>query len=273
MTGRADEPDGLTVRYEDVAADYPRQTVTFSSGSAQLTGWLYPAEDAAALVVIAHGLGADAETYLPETMHFVDSGYSVLAYDATGTGASGGSGTRGLAQSALDLDAALTRAEQEDLPILLFGHSWGGYAAAAVLGGSHDVTASVCAAGFDTPLGLMRQTARRWCGPVAELGVPFLWLDQQLRFGTAANVSGAETAAASGTPVLVLHGSDDGTIPADGPSLLAACQKENAPNIRTVLLPGETHTSLLHDAQGRCSEAVFAQIDAFYAAALACGAG
>ena len=127
LFGRADEPDGLTVRYEDVAADYPRQTVTFSSGSAQLTGWLYPAEDAAALVVIAHGLGADAETYLPETMHFVDSGYSVLAYDATGTGASGGSGTRGLAQSALDLDAALTRAEQEDLPILLFGHSWGGY--------------------------------------------------------------------------------------------------------------------------------------------------
>ena len=48
-------------------------------------------------------------------------------------GSSGGSGTRGLAQSALDLDAALTRAEQEDLPILLFGHSWGGYAAAAVL--------------------------------------------------------------------------------------------------------------------------------------------
>lgn len=226
LFGRADEPDGLTVRYADVAADYPRQTVTFSSGSAQLTGWLYPAEDAAALVVIAHGLGADAETYLPETMHFVDSGYS-----------------------------------------------WGGYAAAAVLGGSHDVTASVCAAGFDTPLGLMRQTARRWCGPVAELGVPFLWLDQQLRFGTAANVSGAEAAAASGTPVLVLHGADDDTIPADGPSLLAACQKENAPNIRTVLLPGETHTSLLHDAQGRCSEAVFAQIDAFYAAALADGAG
>ena len=58
LFGRADEPDGLTVRYEDVAADYPRQTVTFSSGSAQLTGWLYPAEDAAALVVIAHGLGA-----------------------------------------------------------------------------------------------------------------------------------------------------------------------------------------------------------------------
>lgn len=156
LFGRADEPDGLTVRYADVAADYPRQTVTFSSGSAQLTGWLYPAEDAAALVVIAHGLGADAETYLPETMHFVDNGYSVLSYDATGTGASGGSGTRGLAQSALDLDAALTRAEQEGLPILLFGHSWGGYAAAAVLGGSHDVTASVCAAGFDTPLGLMR---------------------------------------------------------------------------------------------------------------------
>ena len=147
------------------------------------------------------------------------------------------------------------------MTIFYFCIRWGGFAAAAVLGGSHDVTASVCAAGFDTPLGLMRQTARRWCGPVAELGVPFLWLDQQLRFGTAANVSGAEAAAASGTPVLVLHGADDDTIPADGPS------------IRTVLLPGETHTSLLHDAQGRCSEAVFAQIDAFYAAALADGAG
>lgn len=101
VRARQTSPDGLTVRYADVAADYPRQTVTFSSGSAQLTGWLYPAEDAAALVVIAHGLGADAETYLPETMHFVDSGYSVLTYDAHGSRAAGGSGTRGLAQSAL----------------------------------------------------------------------------------------------------------------------------------------------------------------------------
>ena len=183
LFGRADEPDGLTVRYEDVAADYPRQTVTFSSGSAQLTGWLYPAEDAAALVVIAHGLGADAETYLPETMHFVDSGYSVLTYDATGTGASGGSGTRGLAQSALDLDAALTRAKQESLPILLFGHSWGGYAAAAVLGGSHDVTASVCAAGFDTPLDLMRQTALVRTGRGAGRTVPVARSAAALRHG------------------------------------------------------------------------------------------
>ena len=67
-----------------------------------------------------------------------------------------------------------------------------------------------------------------------------------------------------------LHG---GSVWVEKSSEKAACQKENAPNIRTVLLPGETHTSLLHDAQGRCSEAVFAQIDAFYAAALADGAG
>ena len=261
LFGRADEPDGLTVRYADVAADYPRQTVTFSSGSAQLTGWLYPADD------YWHSAYEEKEAGVllrkKYRIRIYDNSDRIIKLERK----------KKFGSWIYKEDAALTRAEQEGLPILLFGHSWGGYAAAAVLGGSHDVTASVCAAGFDTPLGLMRQTARRWCGPVAELGVPFLWLDQQLRFGTAANVSGAEAAAASGTPVLVLHGADDDTIPADGPSLLAACQKENAPNIRTVLLPGETHTSLLHDAQGRCSEAVFAQIDAFYAAALADGAG
>ena len=75
-----------------------------------------------------------------------------------------------------------------------------------------------------------------------------------------------------------------GTLIPLGPGIIALGQGDTqtlstslltafAPNIRTVLLPGETHTSLLHDAQGRCSEAVFAQIDAFYAAALADGAG
>ena len=58
----------------------------------------------------------------------------------------------GMAQSAIDLDAALTYIESNDelngLPVLLYGHSWGGYAAAAVLGSDHDIKASVSISGY-----------------------------------------------------------------------------------------------------------------------------
>ena len=115
--------------YSDIAADYPRQEICFPSGEVRLTGWLYGEGNDDGLVVMAHGLGSTAESYLHITRWFVDRGYRVLTYDATGTGASGGKDTRGMSQSVLDLDAALDWVEGNDalrdLPLLLFGHSWG----------------------------------------------------------------------------------------------------------------------------------------------------
>ena len=231
--------------YTDVAQNYPRREVHFDSGETLLTGWIY-GESGDALVIQAHGLGATAETYLPQTMWFVDHGYCVLTYDATGTGASEGKTTCGLSQSAIDLDAALNYVAQDTalagLPVLLFGHSWGGYGAAAVLKDHPEVSACASLSAYDTPFKLMCEQAERYCGPVCYLFAPFVLLHERVLFGAAANRSASEAVRDSGVPVLVVHGDAVKTVRADGAALIARTLSQNA---QTLLLEGETHMSLL----------------------------
>lgn len=273
MFHRVDAPDELPgVTYAQVEPDYPRETVTFLSGENTLTGWIYGAANDEALVVLAHGLGSNAERYLAETLRFVDSGYRVLTYDATGTGASGGESTVGMSQSVLDLDAALTfvesRSDLQSLPVLLFGHSWGGYATAEILSYDHDIAASVSVSGYDTPLGLMTETAYGYCGPVVYAGYPFLWLHQTLLFGGAANESAAEAVSASEAPVLIIHGTGDTTISFDGASLISHQAEIQNPNARFLALPDEDHVSVLNDGEGTLNERVMTEVDSFFSAAL-----
>lgn len=235
--------------YEEVKEAYPRREVRFLSGENLLTGWVYGEDNDEALVVVSHGLGSTAESYLSQTLWFVDRGYRVFTYDATGTGASEGEDTVGLSQSVLDLDAALACIEGDGalnrLPVLLFGHSWGGYAAAEILAYDHDVTASVSLAGYDTPLELMCQTAKSYCGPVAYLGVPFVLLHQWMLFGPAANASAADAVNGCDTPILIVHGTQDASVLPGGAGLIAERDSITNPNAEFLLLEGETHTSLL----------------------------
>ncbi|MDR2663059.1 MAG: lysophospholipase [Treponema sp.] len=215
---------GSSFRYED----YPREdrgTVRFRSGKNILQGYLYGTRNTKALVVISHGIGSGAAAYMAETIWFANHGYRVFTYDGTGSHASEGRGTLGTAQSKIDLDAALSYIEEtrglKELPVLLYGHSWGGYAAAAVLAKNHPVTASVSVAGYNTPMGIVYETAQKIIGPLAPPAYPFMRLNNFFRFGREANIAAVKAINASGTPILIIHGTADRTIRYDGASIIA----------------------------------------------------
>ena len=119
------------LRYEDLEEQYPRSLVSFESSDNRLQGYVYGLNQDQGLVVVVHGLGGGADSYLPQITYFVDQGWRVFAYDATGSFDSEGKTTKGFPQALIDLDAALTYINSQEefasLPILLFGHSWGGY--------------------------------------------------------------------------------------------------------------------------------------------------
>ena len=175
---RVDEPKytGL-LRYEDVSG-YDRTQVNFKSGNNTLTGYIYGENNQKGLVVISHGLGYGADDYLAQTLYFVDNGWRVFAFDNTGTYESQGQSESGLPQSVLDLDAALSYVESNTslnkLPIMLFGHSWGGYAVAAVLNYNHPITAVVSISGFNSPNELLFEEAKREMGSFGYIEDPFL---------------------------------------------------------------------------------------------------
>jgi len=204
---------------------YNRIPHQFMSGKNKLYAHLYGAENNKALIVISHGIGDCSEGYMAETIWFVDHGYRVFSYDCTGSHTSEGKGTMGMAQSAFDLDAALSYIEGNDdlnkTPVLLYGHSWGAYGAAAVLIRPHHITAAVCVSGYNTPNGIIFESAWGMAGPLVCLEFPFMALENFFRFGKASLVSAVQGINSTSTPVLIIHGTGDKIIRFNGASIIA----------------------------------------------------
>ena len=200
--------------YPAFAAEYPREEVEFPSGDLMLKGWIYGAENTEKLIVFAHGIGSGHEAYVNQLCWFIDRGWCVFAYDAAGSGDSPGDSTVGLVQSALDLDSALTYAEQDprlkDMPKVLLGHSWGGFAVGGVLNFDHDIKAAVSLSGYAYPLEMLDQGAVYVLGKTgAKLFHPFAALYNRITFGKYAKLNAADGINKANIPFLAMHGESD----------------------------------------------------------------
>ena len=233
--GRADKPKfSGYLTYGDVDG-YGRRVVRFKSGDNTLVGYVYGERNDKGLVVIAHGLGGGAESYMAETLYFVDNGWRVFSFDCTGSYESEGKGTKGLPQSVVDLNSALGYIESDsalkDLPVMLYGHSWGGYAVAAVLNYGHDVAAAASIAGFNAPMEILFERAERMMGSIAHAEYPFLWAYQTMLFGRAARLTAVDGINSADTAVMIIHGDQDTTVSYDRTSIIAHRSEITNPNV------------------------------------------
>ena len=198
--------------YEAIADTVPRETVSFLSGENTLRGYIYHAAAPKATVIVANGIGSDADAHLPETLYFLEHGYNILTYDGTGVGRSDGESIVGLPQMRLDLLAAIDYlAGISGLPIVLYGHSAGGYAAAAV-SDNKAVRAAVTVAAFNSPVETMRHMSHRYAGLLSETGMPFLLLAHRGTFGEDGFIEAIDVINATNTPVAVFYGDHDKTV-------------------------------------------------------------
>lgn len=230
-------------RYEDCQADYPRTNVSFKSGKNTLQGYIYGEENDKALLVFAHGIGGGHEGYLNTITWFVDNGWRVFAYDATGSCTSEGEGTMGLPQSAFDLDNALTYIENDSnlskLPKFLMGHSWGGYAVTAALNYNHDVKAVASVSGYAYPMEMIQEFATGFMGNISVLVRPLMWADCFVTFGGNLNLSAIDGINKSDTPILIIHGKQDSTIHYDGASIISKQPQITNPNVKYLTIEGK----------------------------------
>ena len=223
---RHDESVTAGLRYSDLEEDYPRQIVRFLSSDNWLQGYIYGNEHTElGVIVVAHGLGGGADSYLSQIRYFVDHGWRVFAYDATGSFDSEGKSTRGFPQSILDMSAALEyirqQTEFDNLPVMLFGHSWGGYAAANQLHFDFDVAGVVTAAAANSAMDMIMEQGHRMMGGFVAVQYPFLWMYQSILFGQTASLDAASAIEQSNVPVLVIHGIEDAFVNYSGSSIPA----------------------------------------------------
>ena len=224
---------------------YHREEVRFNSGKNQLQGFIYGASNDKGLVIISQGLGGTADSYLSMMMYFVDNGWRVLAYNNTGVGGSEGKNVRGLSQSVIDLDAALRYVKDsnalKDLPIMLVGHSWGGYAVCAVLNYEHHVSAVVSLAGFNNGNETFKEFGVSSAGGFFYLLYPQLWTIQKLKFGNAMKLTAVEGINKAAIPVMIVHSSNDEVISAKTTSIYAHREKITNPYLEIVFYDEAGH--------------------------------
>ena len=190
---------------------------TFPSNRGQLlAGYHYAKEnqEVKGVLVIAHGFGGGGHnTYMDIADYFTSNGYLVFAYDATGNDKSEGKSVEGLPQGVIDLDFALRYVKQSEeyrgLPIILFGHSWGGYCAGSVLNCHPDIKAAVLVAGFDRSTDLFEQQGASMIGSGIKLFMPYVSLYERIKFGEYAAYSASGGFAGSAAGIMVLHSKDD----------------------------------------------------------------
>ena len=222
---------------------YSRQTVYFYSGENRLQGFIYGSTNNKGLVVISHGLGGTADAYLPQIMYFVDQGWRVFSYNNTGVAGSQGDSIRGLSQSVIDLNEALkyisNTNEFSGLPIMLVGHSWGGFAVCAVLNFDHNVSAVVSYAGFNSTKEIFQEQGVALVGGVYYILTPQLWSLERQLFGDAVNLTAVDGINRAGIPVMVIQSSDDEIVLADSSSIYAHPRMITDPNLELVYFEGE----------------------------------
>ena len=198
-----------------------RDRYTFASHQGQmLTGYKYYRNTAETrgVVVLAHGFGGGGHRYYMDVAdYFAANGYAVFAYDATGNDESEGEAVGGLPQGIIDLDYALrfvkSSPEFAGLPIMLWGHSWGGYSAGSVTKLHPDVKAVVIVAGFNESLDMLETEGRNIAGEAIQFVLPYFEEYETKTFGEYASMSILESLDATDARVMMIHSADDGMIP------------------------------------------------------------
>lgn len=197
-----------------------REKYEFSSDKGQmLTGYLYSSGTGQrGIIVMAHGFGGGGHnSYMDCANYFAQHGYYVFAYDATGNDESGGDGVGGIPQGAIDLDYAISFVENSDdlpdLPIALFGHSWGGYSVCSVLTYHPEVRAVVECSGCCRSSDLFEAGGKKQAGSLIYTMMPFIKIHERIKFGKYASNTALDGFAASDAAVMIVHSEDDDVVP------------------------------------------------------------
>lgn len=184
-----------------------------------IAGYMYSAgSDQRGIIVFAHGYGDGGHNvYMEDINYLAQNGYYVFAYDVTGCDESGGDGIGGVPQGVIDLNYAISFVEDSgnfpELPIGLFGHSWGGYSVCSVLTYHPEIEAVIECSGPCSSTDLLEGGGRNVVGPAVYLFIPVLKVYERAKFGEYAVNNALAGFAASDAKVMVVHSTDDNMIP------------------------------------------------------------
>jgi pimeloyl-ACP methyl ester carboxylesterase len=167
------------------------------------------------IVIIAHVFGGH-NSYMDVAEFFAQNGYYVFAYDATGCDKSEGEGVGGVPQGVIDLDYAISFVEKSNeipnLPIVLFGHSWGGYCVSSVLTYHPEIKAVIECSGFNRSSDMFESGGKSQAGDVIYTMTPFIRIHELFKYGRYASNTAMDGFDSTDAAVMIVHSADDDVI-------------------------------------------------------------
>ena len=221
-------------RYGDLLK---RQLIEFKSKRVTLEGYYYPVEKPLGLVLFVHGFKSGADDYLPIYYYLVKNNFAVFSYDGTGVYSSEGRSMVGFCQTLIDVESAITFLQKDKrfkkMPLLLMGHSCGGYAVNSVLALKKGIKACASFAAVNNAYKIVLEKGYQYAGELASQGFPQEFLDtyQRLLFGKYTEYDSLKGVNATKAPVFIAHGMNDETIDFKSQSLISHKKEINNPKV------------------------------------------
>jgi dipeptidyl aminopeptidase/acylaminoacyl peptidase len=208
-----------------------------------LFAWFVPPPSAgpAPAVAVLHGWGSNAEMMLPLALPLHGAGHAVLLFDSRNHGRSDSDGFSSLPRFAEDLEHALDwLALQPDVDaarMAALGHSVGAAAALLVASRRHDLAAVASIAAFAAPESMMKRFLAAHHVPFFPFGRPVLNYVQRTIGHRFSDIAPRNTIRRIRCPVLLVHGSDDATVPVEDAMEIFA--RRPGDQVRLLILAGE----------------------------------
>ena len=190
----------------------------------------------------------------------------VLAYDNTGTCESEGAKINGFAQGIIDLKFALdfvkSRDDLKDMPIVLIGHSWGGYSVCNVSAITDiEIKGIVAFSPFNSMNKLLRDFAKTKTKADLSIFSPFFDLINLVRFGKVGILRTCDTINDNSIPTLVMHGGNDMQVTIKNSPVGKSHKIKDNENARVVLYESKFHNVYLAKDAEQYLNDTFAKIE------------
>lgn len=234
--------------YKDELERKPYQT--FYYGKA-INGFLYKERGRKAFrgfVILSHGFFGTHVQYLIDIDMLCRMGYVVLAYDQYGAGLSEGKNQESFATGIYVLENVISDVEKRNvndgLPLILYGHSWGGYCVIGAMRKHPEIRKVVSRSGFVSPVRVGLDSLKHVSKALYVLMAPVVYPISWLLMGRRNLVSARRGFKNESTKCLLLYAMDDPMV-LPGNAIATYCQKHPRKNVVSVVSKIGGHNSLL----------------------------
>ncbi len=226
-----------------------REEIDFKCGKTNLKGYLYTVDNPVGVVIAAHGVTTYADgNHAQYHNFFLEHNWDVFSFDMTGCGRSSGKGMKTLHESRYCVSNAIKTVQNmdltKDLPICLFGHSWGAYGVVSATEKHPDVKAVASFSGYNSAAEIMYGFAENYASKAVVLTKPAFETAVFILQGTDAFYEATSAIKKNkDTNYIVIQGDIDYTVPLEKYSLYSKVVDKNYSNVTPILLEGYGHNS------------------------------